>query len=416
MANLTLNQTYSTRRKPLAILLWIVSGLFGTHWFYLKYRKKGLDKLLMNVSVLILSILLYVFSAVILALGKVSKLGFVSLIGTFYLTFAIFALILLGVFLVIDVHDLIGTVELRDGDGLILRTLKYKTQKLIWGIIFIMPWLIGFSMLFLYPFIQSMIYSFYELTPQVGGIILKFVGLKNYLYALNEHVHLDTSYKLELLNTIRDALINLPVMIIFSLFIGVLLNQEFRGRAIVRAIFFIPVILNSAAVATALSGGGAITDILLEENTFQIFDLTVYLMNFGIGQNLISFVVALIDRIYAILTLSGVPILLFLAAIQSVPKHLYEAAKIEGATGYEMFWLITLPNVSVHIITVVIYAIVDTFLTSPAAKIITITFGKSNLWGLSSAMSYIYVLVILALLALLFLLIKIFKIGESHYE
>ena len=76
---------------------------------------------------------------------------------------------------------------------------------------------------------------------------------------------------------------------------------------------------------------------------------------------LITFIVGLIARIYDILALAGVPILLFLASIQSIPKHLYEAAKIEGATSYEMFWLITLPNVTPHIVTVTVYALVDTF-------------------------------------------------------
>ena len=142
-------------------------------------------------------------------------------------------------------------------------------------------------------------------------------------------------------------MINLPVLLIFSLFIAVLLNKEFRGRAVVRAIFFIPVILNSAAVSTVMSGAGSIMgELFMEENTMVIFDLSLYLNNLGIGKDLVAFVVGLIDRVYTILTLAGVPILLFLAAIQSVPKHLYEAATIEGATAYEMFWLITLPNVS----------------------------------------------------------------------
>jgi len=112
---------------------------------------------------------------------------------------------------------------------------------------------------------------------------------------------------------------------------------------------------------------------------------------------LINFIVGLIDRIYAILSLAGVPILLFLASIQSVPKHLYEAAKIEGATGYESFWLITLPNVSPHIITVTVYALVDTFLTSPVSGIISSELARSNYWGQSAAMAWIYVSTIIVM-------------------
>jgi len=130
----------------------------------------------------------------------------------------------------------------------------------------------------------------------------------------------------------------------------------------------------------------------------------------------ITFIVGLIDRIYAILSLAGVPILLFLASIQSVPKHLYEAAKIEGATGYETFWLITLPNVSPHIITVTVYALVDTFLTSPVSGIISSELAKSTRWGESAAMAWIYVSAIVMLLLVLAVFAKVFKIGGSHYE
>jgi len=196
----------------------------------------------------------------------------------------------------------------------------------------------------------------------------------------------------------------------------VMLNMKFRGRALVRAIFFIPVILNSAAVTSALGGGDAIAAILEAQGIDQIFDLQFYLLQTGMMPWLINFIVGLIDRIYAILSLAGVPILLFLASIQSVPKHLYEAAKIEGATGYESFWLITLPNVSPHIITVTVYALVDTFLTSPVSGIISSELARSNYWGQSAAMAWIYVSTIILMLLLLAIIAKAFKIGGSHYE
>ncbi|HAX02421.1 MAG TPA: sugar ABC transporter permease [Acholeplasmataceae bacterium] len=295
-------------------------------------------------------------------------------------------------------------------------TISYKNQKRIWAAIFLAPWLAGFFFLFLFPLIQSFIYSFYELTPVSGAINQTFVGFQNYIYAINEHVTTSSSsFKVELLNTTADSLINLPVLLIFSLFIAVLLNMKFRGRAAIRAIFFIPVILNSAAVATALGGGDVITQILEQSGIDRIFDLEFYLIQTGLTPIIVTFIVGLIGRIYDILALAGVPILLFLASIQSVPKHLYEAAKIEGATSYEMFWLITLPNVSPHIVTVTVYALVDTFLTSPVSGIISDEL-KRQAWGLSSAMAWIYVGTIIVMLGSLAVLAKGLKIGGSHYE
>lgn len=293
---------------------------------------------------------------------------------------------------------------------------QYRKQKLIWSIIFLSPWILGLLIFFVIPFFRSMYFSLFLIEPTPEGIVLTFNGFKNYVYALNEHVTSSTSFRVELVNTTLDALINIPVLLIFSLFIAVMLNMKFRGRAFVRAIFFIPVILNSAAVTSALGGGDAIAQILEEQGINQIFDLEFYLVQSGMMPWLISFIVGLIDRIYAVLSLAGVPILLFLASIQSVPKHLYEAAKIEGATGYETFWLITLPNVSPHIITVTVYALVDTFLTSPVSGIISEELGKSSQWGQSAAMAWIYVSTIVLILLLLAVFAKAFKIGGSHYE
>lgn len=294
---------------------------------------------------------------------------------------------------------------------------SYKNQKRFWAAVFLAPWVIGFVTLFLVPMVRSLYYSFFKLiTVDGGGLTLEFVGFGNYDYAWNDHVTTISSFRVELINTIMDAVINIPVLLIFSLFIAVLLNMKFKGRAVVRAIFFIPVILNSAAVTSALSGGVPIEDLLDAQGIQQIFDLEFYLLQMGMIPELIAFVVGLIDRIYDILSLAGVPILLFLASIQSVPKHLYEAAKIEGATAYETFWLITLPNVSPHIVTVTVYALVDTFLTSSASQVITNELAKTERWGESAALAWIYVVAIIAILLVLAIIAKAFKIGGSHYE
>lgn len=291
----------------------------------------------------------------------------------------------------------------------------YKQQKLIWGIIFLLPWFIGVMLLFVVPLFDSLRYSFYQITARPGELITEFIGFDNYIYAINTHVTSSSSFRVELITTTMDSIINIPVLLIFSLFIATVLNMQFKGRAVVRAIFFIPVILNSAAVASALGGGEAIAQILEQQGIGRIFDLEFYLLQTGLSAVLVNFIVGLIGRIYDILALAGVPILLFLASIQSVPKHLYEAAKIEGATSYEMFWLITLPNVSPHIVTVVVYALVDTFLTSPVSGIISFELGRQQ-WGLSSAMAWIYVLTIVVMLVSLALIARKLKIGGSHYE
>lgn len=293
--------------------------------------------------------------------------------------------------------------------------LNYKQQKLLWAIIFLTPWLIGIGLLFIYPLFTSFRYSFnfLELTA-TEGLRSTSVGLANYRNALFEHTYGELIFQEVLLSTLGDVLINIPVIIIFSLFIATILNTEFKGRAIVRAIFFVPVILNSGAIAEALSSGDTLTQVLMESgNLGSVFNMEEYLLRAGIGTGLVSFIVSLIERIYSILSLAGVPILLFLASIQSIPKHLYEAAEIEGATKYEQLWLITLPNVTPHIVTVAIYVLVDTYLTSEVSTYIA-SLGRTE-WGLSAAMSWIYVAMMMLVLAVVLIVAKIFKWGENHY-
>ena len=121
-------------------------------------------------------------------------------------------------------------------------------------------------------------------------------------------------------------------------------------------------------------------------------------------------------KIYNIISYSGVQILIFLAAIQSVPKHLYEAAKIEGATQYEMFWKITFPMVSPMMLTAAVYTVVDSFLTSPLVtfiaayntprKIDSKILGKLTEYGVNAAMSWVFCIVGMVIISIVLVLLS----------
>ena len=105
------------------------------------------------------------------------------------------------------------------------------------------------------------------------------------------------------------------------------------------------------------------------------------------------------NTIFVIISLAGVQILIFLAGLQSIPTHLYEAAKVEGATPYESFWKITIPMVSPHVITVGVFTIVDSFLKSPVTSLIIQTKDNQQ-YGVSSAMAWIYFVAVMLLLGI----------------
>jgi ABC-type sugar transport system permease subunit len=113
-----------------------------------------------------------------------------------------------------------------------------------------------------------------------------------------------------------------------------------------------------------------------------------------------------VSRIYEIVSQSGVQILIFLAGLQSISPSLYEAAKIEGSTGYEAFWKITFPMISPLILTNLVYTIIDSFISDKTSRLVVETAFKSYNFGLSAAMAWIYFAVIAFVLWITTLLVS----------
>lgn len=286
------------------------------------------------------------------------------------------------------------------------KNIPYENQKIIFGVLFTIPWFIGAMVFFIWPLLTTFYYSFLKLTPlQGGGFTTEFIDIENYVYAFKSYTVNSSIFIQALLDSTTELLINLPVILIFSLLIAVLLNTKFKGSTLVKAIFFIPVVFNSDVINLTLSrefgaqlqNAGSYFGAL---NGFKNF-----LMSFGIGKGLVSFLISSVDRIFTIINLSGVQILVFLAAIQSIPRNLYEAAKVEGATTYETFWKITFPMVTPIFLTALIYTIVDSFSRSTIMTFIEQARSDVN-YGLGSAVAMIYMLVNIIVVAVAFLLMK----------
>ncbi|KYG34347.1 carbohydrate ABC transporter permease [Alkalihalobacillus trypoxylicola] len=273
------------------------------------------------------------------------------------------------------------------------RKLSLETKKGLWGWVFIAPWIFGFLFLFAIPLFQSLQYSFSQLSLNPDGIYLNFLGFDNYINALSQHVE----YNRTLVEALLDMVINVPLIVIFSLFVAVLLNQKFKGRMIARAIFFLPVILASGVIANIESGDFLQSAMQSQANTetgLQSFQLTRLLIEAGMNQVLVDYLTGAVDRIYEMVSASGVQIIIFLAGLQAIPPYLYEASKIEGATGYEAFWKITFPMISPLILTNVIYSVIDSFTSNNMTTLIQETAFSQFNFGLSAAMSWIYFVLI----------------------
>ena len=197
-----------------------------------------------------------------------------------------------------------------------------------------------------------------------------------------------------------------------------ILNRKMKCRGLIRAIFFLPVLMGAESVSNALSvaaqmmaGGlsGASADMAAASSSSGTLNMT-YLMDLfaqlALPDAILDYITGAVERISDIIQASGVQIVLFIAGLQSIPSSLYEVAKIEGATGYETFWKVTFPMVMPHIITCTIYTIVDAFSQSDVVQLAYNTaFTESN-YGLSSAFSVVSTLITCSLLALVVYLIS----------
>ena len=147
------------------------------------------------------------------------------------------------------------------------RRLSFSQQRAMCGFLFCLPFVAGFLLLFLAPMIQSIRYAFSTIQLGQTGMTLSFVGLKNFRTAL----FADPEYVRTIAESVGSMVLQVPVILVFSLFISLLLNQKFRGRTLARAIFFLPVIVVSGIILEILSTDYLSTAIMSGEETIGAF-------------------------------------------------------------------------------------------------------------------------------------------------
>lgn len=291
------------------------------------------------------------------------------------------------------------------------RDTSLADKKGRYGYIFIAPLVFGLIFMFGIPIIQSLVFSFNKVALAANGYKQAYVGFKNYYNAL----FVETEFREKAVKSVIDAALNVPLIVFFSFFIANLLNQEFPCRSVARVIMLLPLAMSSAAFSnfnssdmmqSAMSVGQGAAGI--ESGTFQSANFGAILVSFGVPNAISEYLMQAADRIYEIINLSGIQILLFLAALQSVPRATYEAAQIEGATAWETYWKITFPMISPMVFMTFVYTIIDSF-SSTTNKTITLVqttaFSNGN-FGLSAAMSWIYFTMIIILLGIVALILK----------
>ena len=279
------------------------------------------------------------------------------------------------------------------------------------GIVFSLPLIIGLLIFFIPTVVMGFRFAMSDVSV-AQGLELKFTGFENIKYALR----VDPNYFKLVISDISDLITTLPIVLVFSLFIAVLLNGKVWGKSAFRVIFFLPVIACVGMLASGASNLVMETMVSGAQDTESevlsaMSDVTTMLQSLSFSPKLISFVSNAANNIMDIVNRSGVQILIFLAGLQSISPSIYESAQVEGASGWETFWKITLPMILPMMVANVLFTFVDSITrsnTEMVSYIQNMAFGKAQ-FGYAAAMSwfhYFCLVIVLGLIAVIFVIVK----------
>ncbi len=284
-----------------------------------------------------------------------------------------------------------------------IASLDKKKARAGWW--FVMPFLVGFVLIYLPMILDSISLSFSSIqNVRGGGTIQRFVGFENYRNAFFN----DEKFSETLISGLTQLVIDVPAILIFSLFMAVLLNQKMAGRAFFRAVFFIPVILSTGLMETidSINISEEFDDGSSEQSATEgivsALDIEVLFSYMKIGGGMVEYVTILINNIYNIVNRCGVQMLIFLAGLQSISPAIYEACSIDGASGWETFWKVTFPMVSPMILVNGVYTIIDSFTTDSnvVMSYINEVYQQSEGNVLSTAMAWVYFLIVVVIIGI----------------
>lgn len=292
------------------------------------------------------------------------------------------------------------------------------------GWAFVAPFVLVFFLIYVPVIVDSIRYSFSTIYPiSGGGFILDPVGWDNYYDAL----FVDPNFVSMLTGGIQQLILEVPAIVVFSLFMAVLLNQKMVGRTLFRAIFFIPVILSTGLIddidmnntfanyaeggVEGASGGGE--EGQAANQIISAMDFQAIFATMKVGTGLVEYVVKIVNDVYGLVNRSGVQMLIFLAGLQSISPAIYESCTIDGATTWETFWKITFPMISPMILVNAIYTVIDSFTASSNAVmnyISSVYEGVTTTGGdvLATAMYWIYFMLVIAVIAIVALAMSAF--------
>ena len=267
------------------------------------------------------------------------------------------------------------------------------------GWLFILPFVIGVIFLYGKPMLQSLTYAFNRITVDDSGLVFEPIGWENFLYIKNE----DATFTKNLYTVLTTSLYQIPVMMFVSMFIAIMVNEEFPGRLAFRVILFLPVIFASDQVLRWMSHFGISSEMTQTENSFTSISTEAtgfvkeVISSFGPLSTFIEKFTAYSSKMFSLLWSTGIQIILFIIGLKTIPAYLYEVAEMEGATKWETFWKITFPLLIPSILLCLIYTIIDYFNSTTNVIVRTIDTNMSARLDYAIAQSWVYAIIVLVI-------------------
>jgi ABC-type sugar transport system permease subunit len=260
----------------------------------------------------------------------------------------------------------------------------------LFGLLFTSPWTIGFVFLGLYPFFYSFYLSLHRARYTGLGLVLEWIGPGNYQTLLFNPDN--RTFVNAIMDFVIESMFMIPLVVILGFLLALLINRDLRGRLFFRVVYFFPVIISSGEIFRRIRSQGAMSSFISYSMLQSLF--------LGVAPSwMLRSVLFAFTQLIAILWYAGVPMLIFLAGLQKRDMSLYEAAKMDGASGWESFWKITVPLImpmfTINIVYITIY--LATVEHNAIIRMIDSAVGLQG-YGYASAMAWLYAVVLLILI------------------
>ncbi len=288
---------------------------------------------------------------------------------------------------------------------------SYQRRQNRLGYLFMAPWILGFVVFTMLPFVMTFYLSFTDVKQDIYGFNISFVGIKNY----REAFLVNPDFTINLGSFLTMILPYTVIVVIMSFILAMMLNSITRGKALFRTIYFLSVVVLSGPVMYQLMNltpevEGQVSEL---EYTFIVRMIASY------SPQIATAMVSLFENLSTILWFTGIPIVLFINGIQKINPSLYEAARIDSATSWQILWKIIIPIVRPTALIVTIFTIVQLGamdnINPVLEQIKEMTGNTAGGLGYAATLSWIYSLIILCIIGVAYLLLKERKPKAKNY-